>query len=195
LRQSRERKENILFSAKDFISSLPQSLTRQHQQGSVKIKHSKEKAFKMVAKSQVRQREGPNRRGVMPSPVKHLGRRSESKEEVGDKKNWSNFNETRAITNPLNRTFPASALQKTKKTLVVTPSKFAIIVKTPKAPNKRRNASSVSRSSGKPQLSRPQLSPRKTRNLSKLFKNNQESVCLRTQKEKTPEVSGEAKQT
>jgi hypothetical protein len=58
---------------------------------------------------------------------------------------------------------------KVVKTLIATPSKFAIILKTPRAPNKKRNTSTVSRSKPYEKSAKPRLSPRKTRNLSKLF--------------------------
>lgn len=69
--------------------------------------------------------------------------------------------------------------QKPRKTLETTPSKIQSIVKTPKAPNKKRNVSSVSRNAGLHKM--PKLSPRKTRNLSKLFKLEKDS-SLKPQK-------------
>jgi len=50
-----------------------------------------------------------------------------------------------------------------KKTLIATPSKFAIIMKTPKAPNKKNSRNDKARAF-------PALSPRKTRHLSNIFK-------------------------
>jgi len=74
-----------------------------------------------------------------------------------------------------------------RRTLVATPSKFAIIVKTPKAPNKR--------SSRNEKRTLPALSPQKSRHLSTIFKNEvqQESKTLANKTIKTATIATKLK--
>jgi len=66
---------------------------------------------------------------------------------------------------PLKNPFRAGSKGSARKTLIATPSKFAIIMKTPKAPNKKNALKG---------RALPAISPRKTRNLSTILKSEVE---------------------